>query len=43
MYDMSYDMIYIYIYLRNPNARKKRDGPFWFEKTRWKTKTAIKQ
>ena len=22
---------------------KKRDGPFWFEKMRWKTKPAIKQ
>ena len=39
-------IIYIYIILnyilRNPSAGKKRDGPSWFEKTRWKTKIAIK-
>ena len=33
----------VYIYsLRNPSAGKKRDGQSWFEKTRWKTKIAIK-
>ena len=38
----TYTHTYIHTYLRNPSAGKKRDGPSWFEKTRWKTKIAIK-